>query len=191
MGRLEKELKSEIRRTKINKAIITTLVVAGAVALGAVPVRVTDLLMPRKHLHQRRYQAKTALLRMLQKGIVKMETTARGRFVRLTSKGERLAALMGEGRLLPKKPKRWDGKWRMLIFDIPERRRPLRAKVRATLRELGFVRLQDSVWVFPYDCEDLIVILKADFRIGKDLLYIIADKVENDGALRAKFNLTG
>ena len=77
----------------------------------------------------------------------------------------------------------------MLIFDIPEKKRHLRYKVRSTLSAVGFTRLQDSVWIYPYDCEDFVTLLKADFRIGKDLLYMIVDSLENDTWLRKKFNL--
>jgi CRISPR-associated endonuclease Cas2 len=77
----------------------------------------------------------------------------------------------------------------MLIFDISEKRRGTRDKVRNTLISIGFIHLQDSVWVYPYDCEDLITLLKADFMIGKDLLYVIADKIENDIELHKKFGL--
>src|SRR5690606_13814348 len=73
---------------------------------------------------------------------------------------------------------RWDGRWRMLIFDIPEHRRGLREKIRRALIAIGFQRLQDSVWAFPYDCEDFITLLKADFRVGKDMLYLIVDELE-------------
>jgi CRISPR-associated endonuclease Cas2 len=86
-------------------------------------------------------------------------------------------------------PKMWDKKWRMLIFDIPEHRRYTREKVRNTLRSIGFMRLQDSVWVFPYDCSDLITLLKADFKIGKDLLHLIVDEIENDKKVREFFQL--
>ena len=72
---------------------------------------------------------------------------------------------------------------------MPEKRKGLRDKIRLTLNSIGFVKLQDSVWVYPYPCEDLIVLLKADFKIGKDLLYIIADSVENDSELQKLFNL--
>ena len=77
----------------------------------------------------------------------------------------------------------------MLIFDIREERKILREKVRNTLRCIGFEKLQKSVWVYPYDCEDLITLLKADFKVGKDILYIIADKIENDRWLKKKFGL--
>src|SRR3989339_239988 len=86
-------------------------------------------------------------------------------------------------------PKCWDKKWRVLIFDIPEKRKYLREKIRNTLGAIGFSQLQKSVWVYPYDCEDLIALLKADFKVGKDVLYVIADKIEYDAPLRAKFGL--
>ena len=50
-------------------------------------------------------------------------------------------------------------------------------------------RLQDSVWVYPYDCEDIIGLLKTDIGVGKDLLYMIADEIENDRHLRENFGL--
>jgi DNA-binding transcriptional regulator PaaX len=87
------------------------------------------------------------------------------------------------------RPKHWDKRWRVLIFDIPEKRKGLREKIRNTLVVVGFVRLQDSVWIFPYDCEDLITLLKADFKIGKDMLYMIVDTLEYDTPFRAKFGL--
>ena len=55
------------------------------------------------------------------------------------------------------------------------------------MEEYGFVRLQDSVWIYPYDCEDFMVLLKADFKIGKDVLYMIVDELEGDGRLRKEF----
>jgi len=54
---------------------------------------------------------------------------------------------------------------------------------------LGFVRLQDSVWVFPYDCEDFVALLKADLKIGVAVLYLIVEQIENDKHLRAHFDL--
>lgn len=47
--------------------------------------------------------------------------------------------------------KRKDGKWQMIIFDVPERRKRHREVLRDGLCELGYQRLQDSVWICPYD----------------------------------------
>lgn len=189
MARLEQELRDEIKRSKINKALISTIAVAGILAVGVLAPNVIGALGRTGLLPKRKHQVKTAFGKLLQHGYIKLEKRGDGSYVRLTEKGERFAIRMGEGRLVPKKPKHWDKKWRLLIFDIPEYRRRTRTRVRQTLIALGFYRLQDSVWVYPYDCEELIVLLKADLKIGKDLLYIIADKVEYDATLRAHFGL--
>ena len=189
MGELEREVKTRIRRTKLNKAIIDVLVTAGVVAVALVAPNAVGALGKIGLLPQRRYQAHKALGRMIAAGLVKLESKGDAKFVRLTSSGERLAAEMQLGKVVPKKTRAWDGKWRIVIFDIPERRRTVRARIRETLKLFEFYRLQDSVWVYPYDCEDLILLLKADLRVGKDILYIVADVLENDKYLRAHFKL--
>ena len=50
-----------------------------------------------------------------------------------------------------KKNKRKDGKWQMIIFDIPERKRDLRNLLRENLYLLGYKMLQQSVWISPYN----------------------------------------
>lgn len=49
--------------------------------------------------------------------------------------------------------KRRDGKFVMVIFDIPEKKRQLRDDFRKFLYSLGFQKLQKSVWVSPYDIQ--------------------------------------
>ncbi len=88
-----------------------------------------------------------------------------------------------------KSSKKWDKKWRVLIFDIPEKHRFARDQIRISLLNIGFVRLQNSVWVYPYNCEDLVTLLKADLELGKDLLYMMVDTIEEDEALRKHFKL--
>lgn len=110
-------------------------------------------------------------------------------FLRLTHKGAARLRQLELKDFKLKKPRRWDYKWRMLIFDIPEYRKLLRDKIRRTLIAIGFVHLQHSVWVYPYSCDDLVALLKSDFKIGKDLLYLIVDSIENDRHLRKQFGL--
>lgn len=87
------------------------------------------------------------------------------------------------------KKRRWNGRWRVVIFDVPERRRQTRDRLRDIMKEVGFVRLQDSVWVFPYDCEDFITLLKAELKIGVAILYMVVEQIENDKYLREHFGL--
>ena len=189
MGSLEDSIRGKVRRTKINSAIITALAVAGILAIAAVAPNTLQLLGKPRALRQNKQRISSSLKRMVRQGYVKFEDGKKGRRLRLTAKGEKFAAMLGHGRLAPKKPRRWDGKWRVLIFDIPEKQKRSREQIRRTLVSLGFRRLQDSVWVYPYDCEDLIILLKADLRIGKDLLYLIVERIEYDKPLRDFFSL--
>ncbi|TSD05091.1 MAG: phenylacetic acid degradation operon negative regulatory protein [Parcubacteria group bacterium Greene0714_7] len=190
MGKIEQALKGKIRRTKVNSAIINAVALTGTLAVASVAPNVLGALGKMKFLNQRRYQVKESFSRMIREGYIVLEKRNGTSYASLTPKGERFAMLVHEGALTPKKPKQWDGKWRVLVFDIEEKRRGLRDKMRMALINLGFVRLQNSVWAYPYDCEDLIILIKADLKMGQEVLYIIADTIENDGALRRRFGLS-
>lgn len=66
----------------------------------------------------------------------------------------------------PPRPMKWDGKWRILVFDIPEEKKWYRGLLREKLKEWHFAPLQRSVYVSPFDCgrefEDLLMMLNLD-----------------------------
>ncbi len=85
---------------------------------------------------------------------------------------------------------RWDGKWRILMFDVREKRRRVRSQLRRLLQGAGFVLLQDSVWVHPYPCDEFVQILRAHLKSGVgELRQVTADALESDRALREHFHL--
>lgn len=47
-------------------------------------------------------------------------------------------------------PQPWDGKWRIVFFDVPEQKRPLRDYLRGVLKRFGFYEFQRSMWIYPY-----------------------------------------
>ncbi|OGE32914.1 hypothetical protein A3C59_01780 [Candidatus Daviesbacteria bacterium RIFCSPHIGHO2_02_FULL_36_13] len=51
---------------------------------------------------------------------------------------------------------KWDGKWRIVIWDIPEKRRKARDLLRYKLKWLGFKQLQKSIWVTKKDCTEML-----------------------------------
>jgi DNA-binding transcriptional regulator PaaX len=134
------------------------------------------------------YQAKSALGRLKSKGLIIFVEENGKRYARVTEKGERILQMETEKKVVAKKRK-WDRRWRVVIFDIPERRKSVRVRLRRFMNEYGFVRLQDSVWIYPYDCEDLIALAKANFRVGADVLYMIVERLEHDKYLREHFKL--
>lgn len=186
---MEENVKRRLRRGQLESIVLGTIATAGMIGVALIAPNVLGAL------------AKLGLLpRPRQKEIIaatrkKLIKNGYAIFVknhlRLTTAGEaRLRELLiRTGNAPIEKPRHWDGKWRVLIFDIAEKRRSLRTKVRNTLEALGFRRLQDSVWVYPYPCDDLITLLKADFRIGRELLYLVVDTIEHDKRLKEEFNI--
>lgn len=176
----------------MEKAALGAIASVGIIGMAILAPNAIQALEQTGLIKRRNYtkrSANRAIERLLEKGWISIEQTPRGKMVRLTGHGEAILRIAEASEYKFKKPKRWDKKWRIIIFDVSEKRRSTREKLRLTLIQIGFIRLQNSVWVYPYDCEDLIKLLKADFKIGKDVLYIIADSVENDSALRKSFSL--
>ena len=90
---------------------------------------------------------------------------------------------------LTKKQKKWDKKWRMVTFDIPEKSRKGRDEVRFRLKDLGFKLFQDSIYVHPYPCEQQIDILGKNLFVRKYIKYVIADDFEESWIFKKKFGL--
>jgi len=86
-------------------------------------------------------------------------------------------------------PKKWDKKWRIVIFDIPEPMKKVRDAFRSHLRILGFYELQKSVLVYPYKCSNEIEYIISLYNIGKYVRFIVATSIDNQEYLGSKFNL--
>jgi len=187
MGTQEKLSKQRTRRINIQKAILQSVAAVGLLSIAMVAPNAMQILKLFDKNKKRNFTqaANTSRRRLVENGLLKYENG----LLKLTDKGEVKLKQIEWRDYKVLQPKRWDKKWRVLTFDIPEKKRFTRDKVRLTLSAIGFKRLQDSVWVYPYDCEDLITLLKADFKIGKDLLYLIVDSIENDVELKKWFGL--
>lgn len=187
MGVLEEGSRRRARKNELKKIILESVKLAGMIGILVVAPNVIGAMAKLGLIASSRQKdvINRSRDRMLKQELLKRD----GKFLRLTSKGEAVLRNLSLRDYEISRPRRWDGKWRIIIFDIPEYRKGLRQQVRITLMRIGFARLQDSVWAYPYDCEDLITLLKADFRVGKDILYLIVDSLENDKALRKYFEL--
>lgn len=190
MGQLEKTSRERKQKRDIQRVVLATIAVTGFVAFAAVAgnaLQLLDYLPPEKY--NLRYRAKSAAGRLVAKGYAMWVEKGGKKYLRITPAGRKAFAFEQAKASLGNQKKKWDGRWRMVAFDIPERRRRVRSCLRAIMGEIGFVRLQDSVWVYPYDCEDFFALLKTELKIGKDALYAIADTIEHDKSLRQHFSL--
>lgn len=91
-----------------------------------------------------------AIKRLREKGLIEYEGDKTNQIImKLTSLGKdalgHLSILLEEN---------WDGKFRLVIFDIPEQKRTVRNLLRRRLKDWGFKNWQKSVWVGRHDVTD-------------------------------------
>jgi phenylacetic acid degradation operon negative regulatory protein len=109
--------------------------------------------------------------------------------------GERLLRLTDNGRLIalggrdPSKQwsRRWDGKWRMVLFDVPQARSKVRNKLRRYLKNRGFGCLQLSAWISPDPVEEERLLLAREDIDAGSLIFLEARPCggENDSDIVA------
>lgn len=88
-----------------------------------------------------------------------------------------------------KKNKRWNGKWFLVFFDVPESQRNKRDYLRKFLIRIGFYQYQKSVYLFPYECEKEVELIKQIVEGAKYMKYIIAEKIEDELKAKQYFKL--
>jgi CRISPR/Cas system-associated endoribonuclease Cas2 len=184
---MERASAQKTKRSKLRDIVLLSMYGASAITLAVLApnaVRLLKYVEPDTSLKRRAdHRIKEAVGRMMKSGHIRLDS--RGRF-QLTESGQKHAERL---RLMSETHPRWDGKWRVVIFDVWERRRRVRNRLRALLVEKGFLRLQDSVWVFPHPCEEFIVLLRAELRLGGALIYIIAESIDREASLKRLFGI--
>ncbi len=88
-----------------------------------------------------------------------------------------------------KPPETWDRKWRVILFDVPEKRRRIRDALRHHLQRLGCHELQKSVFVHPFECRDEIDFIIEFFQARPFVRFIIAEDIDNALHLKQKFRI--
>lgn len=179
-----------LAESDLTKLILASVATAGFLSLA---VAVPGILQIVGHYqkNRKRYQQAKYVNRRLEKlikdGLIKVINDDGESKLSLTIKGERE---LEKGRLIVElEGGKWDGKWRIVIFDILEKRRRVRGQLRLELQELGFKKMQNSAWITPYDCGDYIYLVKTDLRLGPSIVFFEVSKIEDEKYWRQKFNL--
>lgn len=107
----------------------------------------------------------------------------------LTEEGKQRCLTYRIDEMSVQRPKSWDRKWRLILFDIPEKRRAIRDALRHHLRRLGCHELQRSVFVHPFDCRDEVEFLIEFYQARPFVRFAIADDIDNALHLKQKFKI--
>ena len=135
------------------------------------------------------FEVNQAIKRLLDRGLIEIKEDIDSKYLEITNKGRNLLLKYELEGLARDKPKKWDKKYRVVIFDISEQRKKVRDQLRGILKSFGFILLQDSVWVYPFECEEIIDLLKQYLQLREDVIYMTVESIENDKWLKKEFKL--
>lgn len=111
--------------------------------------------------------------------------------IELTKRGQKLVREYNLEDMKLIKPKKWDGIWRIVAYDIPTHQRKASNAFREKLKSLGLFPAQRSIWISPYDCLAEMEFLASVFEIDIDqcLYYLEAHKIPKENNAKRFFNL--
>lgn len=171
-----------------------TLVSGGNPLRPVIPLVVKEIIKTLKELKNLKIdenRIKKSLESLEKNEIIELEEKGDKVFVKLIDKNNSTVVKYSIKALLDfkKKEKKWNGKWFLVFFDVPETQRNKRDYLRDYLQKIGFYRYQQSVYIFPYECEKEIDLIKKIVEGAKYMRYIIAEKIEDENRIKTFFKL--
>ena len=181
-------------RGDIVKTILRVIQTAGLITVALVAPNAIQLFGRAERKRKRpisRWEINRALGGLKRRGYIQYQHTRQGeQIVRLTATGIQQVAKLHLADIQIPVPKHWDGKWRLVLFDIPHAERNARTAVRRKLQELGFYQVQKSVYVHPFECYSSIKSVQDFYHVQPYLYYAVVDRLEGDKRYRYHFNLS-
>lgn len=126
--------------------------------------------------------------RLERRGFVEKISTPEGVIVKVTEMGKKQILKYDLMKLAPPKGK-WDGKWRLVFFDIAEIERGRRDQLRIYLRQLGMEQMQESVFVSPFDVFDQVKYLREILDVPHGVKLAELGWIENQEELKQIFKI--
>ena len=107
----------------------------------------------------------------------------------LTDSGREYAlAFDMENMKLPHQEK-WDGKWRIVIYDIPVKLNKVRESLRYQLKRVGMKEIQQSVFIYPHPCHKEIKYIIEFYNAWKYIHFVEAVFINREDSLKKHFKL--
>lgn len=165
----------QIITKEVLKVIAVSGILLGSAAIPTLPMAVSAAIKIWKNVNRK------DLGRIL-KRLEKQEMIAIGEkdgkiSIEITEKGKR-RLLEYDFENIELKAKRRDGKWHLVIFDIPEEKKNARDVFRRKLLELGLIKLQESVFASAFPCKNEIDFLCHFLEISDYVTIAMVDKIE-------------
>ncbi len=170
----------------------TQLILVSLFILGSVPLMI---LMPGlskafgAFAKSKNYQ-RDVIKRLEKEGFVKIRHSSNGKIeISITQNGctKILKYNLGTMQLIQKK--KWDKKWRLILFDVPEKRKVMRDALRRKIKELGLLKIQQSVYIYPHQCDREMDFLISYFKIRPFVKYFTIERFNGDGEYKEHYKI--
>lgn len=183
---MEKQTRDERKETILNILLGVGLLTTAIVAPNA--VQLFKYFLPKNN--RDRWKIKQSFSRLEKNGLVKRKTTDGEDYYTLTLLGNKRAKRYQLDSMKIAQQKKWDGLWRLVMFDIPEEQKMARRGINLVLKKLGCAQYQKSVFITPYPCKKEIDFVGECFNARKYIRIITAREVEGVGKIKKIFGLS-
>jgi predicted transcriptional regulator len=172
--------------TVTSHILLYTLAAGGAITRMMMCGQIRHALYPDYATYIANRRIESILYRLYKQGWLTVKYTETDKVISLTRKGQ-LEALLEKARLPVAEQQAWDGKWRMVVFDIPQRAQVIRDRLRDLLKEFGFKALQASVYVYPFALHAEAVQYLKQSGLMRYIRFARVDAFDDDKDLRREF----
>lgn len=124
---------------------------------------------------------------MKKQGLIVYSPLDNSKGIKITAKGHFRARKAELKHLKITRPQKWDGQWRLILFEIPDKHKSTRKAFVKKLYELGFRQLKRSAWLHPFPCREEIDFLALNYKFTKFLNYLEINRINNQRELIKKF----
>ncbi len=185
-------LESDSGYATATKIVLSVIALSGVIIVGAMAPNIFQIFgRSRRGSQYSPQQLRNSVYYLRRKKYIEIIKEGDDKItVKLTNKGKRRIKEFSIDDLTISKPKSWDKKWWVVIFDIPIKFNKAREALRDRLKKLGFYQLQKSVWIYPYPCEDEILFLANIFQIEPFIEIFTADELLHEDKIRKFFKLS-
>lgn len=163
-----------MKKQDFSKKILKILAEKPAISIPELSERIHT----QNDVNKASYAITRSLKGLKEAGLVESMSSGQNDYARLTKSGRVKAnsiKLESENSLVSNS---WDGKWRIILLDLPESRKAERESLRYLLKKAGFVCLKNSAWISPYPFEHLFTNIKKDLGLTTEIMIITTNSLD-------------
>lgn len=170
--------------------IFSILLIAGVLVVAATMPSTIQLFkyFGRKKPHEQ-WRIRRSVSRLEKNGIIRKRFVGGQECFVLTPSGKERAMRYKLRSMTINPQKKWDGLWRIVMFDISEDKRSARRAIGHAIQKLGCLQYQKSVFITPYPCAEEIDFAGECFGVRKHIRLITAKQVDGIEEARKHFLL--